>query len=196
MVEEQSAKEALQNILPKILKINTTFDIHAYRGKTDLLSKLPSRLQGYKAWLPEDHLIVILVDRDREDCLNLKNNLEKIATEAGLITKSSAGIDKPFQVLNRIAIEELEAWFFGDIPAITTAYPRVSLNLATQAKYRDPDGITGGTWEALERVLQKAGYHQGGLEKNKAAREISRYMNPANNRSKSFQVFYNALLKE
>ncbi|HBE17276.1 MAG TPA: hypothetical protein DEG17_03250 [Cyanobacteria bacterium UBA11149] len=194
IVEEYSAKEFLQNILPKILNTNSTFDIHAYRGKTDLVSKLPSRLKGYKAWLPEDHLIVVLVDKDREDCLILKNKLEKIAIDAGLITKSSSGIGQTFQVINRIAIEELEAWFFGDIQAITAAYPGVSANLGTQAKYRNPDAIAGGTWEALERILQKAGYHQGGLEKNKAAREIARHMNPANNRSKSFQVFYHALL--
>lgn len=92
-------------------------------------------------------------------------------------------------------VEELEAWFFGDVQALVTAYPGVSPHLATQAKYRDPDAITGGTWEALEKVLQRAGYHQGGLEKVKAAREISLHMNPLDNRSKSFQIFYEGLLK-
>jgi hypothetical protein len=94
-----------------------------------------------------------------------------------------------------VIIEELEAWFFGDVQAIVTAYPTVSPNLGTQAKYRDSDAIAGGTWEALERVLQKAGYHQGGLEKNKGAREISMHMNPSANCSKSFQVFHEGLLK-
>jgi hypothetical protein len=41
LVEELSTKEALQHLLPKILTENTTFDIHPYKGKTDLLSKLP-----------------------------------------------------------------------------------------------------------------------------------------------------------
>ena len=94
-----------------------------------------------------------------------------------------------------MAIEELEAWFFGDVKAITTAYPKVSPNLASKEKYRDPDTITGGTWEALERVLKRAGYYQGGLEKVKAAREISIHMNPKQNCSKSFQVFYDGLLE-
>lgn len=92
-------------------------------------------------------------------------------------------------------IEELEAWFFGDVEAICQAYPKVSPNLAKQQQYRDPDGIKGGTWEALERVLQKAGYHPGGLEKYKASSDISQYMNPESNRSKSFQVFYQGLLE-
>ena len=77
--------------------------------------------------------------------------------------------------------------------AIVQAYPRVSKNLASQAKYRDPDQITGGTWEALEKILQRAGYHQGGLEKLKAARELSSYTDPGKNRSKSFTVFCNGL---
>ena len=55
--------------------------------------------------------------------------------------------------------------------------------------------LPSGTWEALERILQKAGYHQAGLEKVKAAREISLHMNPAENRSKSFQIFYQGLLQ-
>jgi hypothetical protein len=113
----------------------------------------------------------------------------------GTKTKASVGIGQNFQVLNRIAIEELEAWFFGDIDALIHACPGISPNLGSQAKYRDPDMITGGTWEALEKVLQRAGHHKGGLEKTRAAREISQYMNPSKNRSKSFQIFYDGLLQ-
>jgi len=169
--------------------------IHAFRGKTDLLAKLPNRLKGYQTWLPPDWKLVILIDKDREDCLKLKKQLEDMAISAGLITKSSCQKDKSFQVLNRIVVEELEAWFFGDVEAICQAYPKVSPHLAKQKRYRDPDAIKGGTWEALERVLQKAGYHQGGLEKYKASSEISKYMNPESNRSKSFNVFYRGLLQ-
>ncbi len=195
LVEELSMKEALQNLLPKILGEEITFDIHPYQGKTDLLSKLPNRLRGYKSWLPDEDRIVVLVDEDREDCKLLKGKLEKIAINTGFSTKTSVGISQKFQVLNRVAIEELEAWFFGDLHALINAYPGVSPNLENQAKYREADAITGGTWEALEKVLQRAGHHKGGLEKTRAAREISLHMNPSNNRSKSFQIFYDGLLK-
>ena len=194
-MEEASLESALTQLLPKILPSTVTSKIHAFRGKPDLLSKLPNRLKGYQAWLPPDWKIVILIDEDREDCLKLKKQLEEIAISSGLITKSSCQKDKSFQVLNRIVVEELEAWFFGDVPAICQAYPKVSANLANQQPYRDPDAIKGGTWEALERVLKKAGYHPGGLEKYKASSEISQYMNPELNRSKSFQVFYQGLLE-
>lgn len=194
LVEDLSMKEALKNLLPKILREATTFEIHPFQGKTDLIKKLPNRLKGYKRWLLEDCRIVVLVDEDRENCKLLKDKLEAIAIDIGFITKTSTQLNENFQVLNRIAIEELESWFFGDIAAVVQAYPKVSSNLDTQAKYRDPDAIKGGTWEALEKVLQKAGYHQGGLEKTRAAREISLYMNPSNNRSKSFQAFRDGLL--
>ena len=190
LVEELSIELALTNILPKILPPNITFKIHSFRGKNDLVKKLPDRLKGYQAWLPLDHKIVILIDEDRQNCQELKQKIENSTKGAGLITKSSCSDEQDFQVLNRIVIEELEAWFFGDIAAICQAYPRVSSNLANQAKFRDPDGIKGGTWEALEKVLKRAGYHQGGLEKINAAKEISQYMNPQVNRSKSFQIFY------
>ena len=181
--------------MPKILPSNVTFNFHAYDGKKDFLNKVPDRLKGYQRSLRPDWKIVLLIDEDRQDCLELKEKLELMATSAGLITKSSGQKDKSFQVLNRIVVEELEAWFFGDVEAICQAYPKVSANLAKQKQYRDPDAIQGGTAEALERVLKKAGYHLGGLQKQKASSDISQYMNPESNRSKSFQVFYQGLLE-
>ncbi|WP_333411023.1 DUF4276 family protein [Microcoleus sp. T2B6] len=195
LVEEASLESALTQLLPKIVPSTVSSKIHAFRGKPDLLANLPNRLKGYQAWLPPDWKIVILIDEDREDCLKLKQQLEIMAISSGLITKSSCQKDKSFQVLNRIVVEELEAWFFGDVEAIRQAYPKVSPNLANQKKYREPDAIKGGTAEALERVLRNAGYHQGGLEKYKASSEISKYMNPESNLSKSFKVFYQGLLE-
>lgn len=195
LVEEPSAEAALSNILPKVFEPTTSFAIHPYQGKQDLLKKLPSRLRGYKAWLPREWRIVILIDADDEDCRRLKGRLEDIAQNSNLLTKSAARNSSNFQVLNRLAIEELEAWFLGDIEALNAAYPRISLNLGNKAKYRDPDAITGGTWEALERELKRVGYFTGGLSKISAAREISLHMVPERNRSHSFQVFRRGLLE-
>ena len=194
-VEEPSLELAWTELLPKILPSNVTSNIHTYQGKPDFFKKVPNRLKGYQPLLPPDGKILLLIDEDREDCLKLKKQLEDMAISAGLIPKSSCQKYKSFQVLNRIVVEELEAWFFGDVEAICQAYPKVSANLAKQKGYRDPDAIKGGTWEALERVLKKAGYHPGGLDKPKASSEISKYMNPKSNRSKSFQVFYQGLLE-
>ena len=98
-----------------------------------------------------------------------------------------------YQVVNRIVIEELEAWFFGDWQAVQAAYPRVAGTIPRKAAFRDPDAIAGGTWEAIERILKRAGYFKGGLRKLELAREVAQHMEPARNSSHSFRVFENAV---
>jgi hypothetical protein len=190
-VEEESAETALVELVPKILHFVEDWDFEIYRsqGKLDLLRDLPNRLKRHQYETNVDWRVIILLDRDDDDCVELKKKLETFCTSALLRTRSQQYPD--YQVINRIACEELEAWFFGDIGAIVQAYPGVDRYLAKQAPFRDPDAISGGTWEQLERIL--APYHPGGLEKIRAATEISRHMNPDINRSKSFQVFRDAL---
>ncbi len=176
LVEEVSAEVGLNNILPRILKDDISNVIHPFSGKMDLLSQLSNRLKGYRKWLAEDGRIVVLIDRDQDDCRTLKAKLEKAAKEAGFVTKSDAQGRNRFEVLNRLAIEELEAWFFGDPKAIVQAYPRVPTTIRGKARYRDPDAIAGGTWEALERVLKKAGYYPSGMPKVETARPVRSWL--------------------
>lgn len=187
LLEEPSAEAFLAGFLPRLLPETITWQLITFQGKADLLTNLESRLKGYRRWIPDDFRIMVLVDEDREDCKQLKNKLEQAALNAGFITKSRAS--GPFMVLNRIAVEELEAWFLGDVEALRAAYPGVSANLGQQAKYRDPDAIAGGTWEALEKVLQRAGYFRGGLGKIELARTLAPYMQATRNRSSSFRCF-------
>ncbi|MHC1688219.1 MAG: DUF4276 family protein [Methanothrix sp.] len=196
LVEELSAEAALLNMVPKILGASASFEIHPYQCKDDLLSKLPQVMRGYAKWLPDDWSIVVLVDEDRSDCDALKGRMEEAADAARLVTRTKAGSSNchaRFQVLNRIAIEELEAWFFGDVHAINQAYPRVPKTLGCRSRYKDPDSIKGGTWESLERELKKSGYFSGGLRKIEAAKTISAFIEPERNNSKSFQVFREGL---
>ncbi|MGH3451756.1 MAG: DUF4276 family protein [Haloechinothrix sp.] len=193
LVEELSAEQALRILLPQIVGKEVMFEIRSFSGKTDLLKKLPQRLRGYATWVAAaDTRIVVLVDRDDDDCVALKAKLEKIAAEAGLSTPSTASDAADVIVVNRIAVEELEAWFFGDVTALHRAYPRVPATLNQQARYRVPDTING-TWEALEHVLQKHGYHAAGLPKTVAAVEIAKHMDVERNRSQSFQAFRDGL---
>ncbi len=187
IVEEPSMEQALRVLLPRLLD-GVSFQIYAHQCKSELLARLPGRLLGYSSWLPENWRIVIVVDRDDEDCIILKNALEGIAAIAGLRTRTTAA-SPGYQVVNRLAIEELEAWYFGDWNAVRRAYPRVSSAVPSQARYREPDGIRGGTWEAFERILQKAGYFRSGLRKIEAAHAIAREWDPDINRSHSFGVF-------
>lgn len=191
-VEEPSAEAALALLLPKLLG-DVEFQIIHFQGKQDLLNQTPARLRGYASWLPEDWRILVLVDRDDEDCFVLKSELENMAADAGLLTKTATGGSACFRVVNRIACEELEAWFFGDWAAVKSAFPRVPATVPHKAGFRDPDAITGGTWEAMERVLQKAGYFKSGLRKVELARSVAQHMVPDANTSRSFQAFAGAV---
>lgn len=187
-LEEPSAEAFLQGLLPKLVPGGTTWNPIVFQGKTDLLGNLERRLKGYKSWMPEDWKIVVLIDEDRANGRELKARMEAASAAAGFSTKTAATGGK-FVVLNRIAVEELEAWFFGDAVALATAFPGVSPTLGAEAAYRSPDAITGGTWEALERVLQRAGYYGGGLPKIEVAREMAMHMEVGRNTSPSFQIF-------
>ena len=139
LVEEPSAEEALSLLIPKIVGDKASFAIHSFGDKQTLLREIGSRLKAYAQWMPADWRIVILVDRDDDDCQKLKARLELAAKDASLSTKTVASHKNRIRVINRIAIEELEAWFFGDVQALTAAYPKVSLKLIKKAAYRDAD---------------------------------------------------------
>lgn len=183
LVEEPSMEAFLKAWLPRYL--SATFDVVAFQGKDDLLGKLEARLRGYAAWIPADWRLVVIVDRDDDDCLVLKARLEDICTKAGVTTRRSAPMG--WVGATCLAIEELEAWYFGNWPAVRAAFPKVSPNVPRIDAYRNSDGILGGTWEAFERIMQKAGYFNGGLQKVRAARDIgSRIDSDTKSTSSSF----------
>lgn len=192
LVEEPSMEAFLRIVLPRLLPVDRTFEIHVFQGKTDLLGKLCVRLRGYRHWLPREWRLVVMVDRDDDNCLELKERLEASAQDASLLSRTRAQ-DGLWQVVNRVVIEELEAWYFGDWNAVCAAYPRVRPTVARQARYRDPDAIPGGTWEAFERVLQRHGYFRTGLRKVEAAEAVAAHFDPDRSRSRSFAEFRHAI---
>lgn len=193
LVEEPSMEMFLRVILPKILG-DITFKVYPFLCKEDLLKRLCGRLKGYASWIPDEWRILVIVDRDDDDCFELKDKLERMASEASLVTRAQAH-GNPYTVINRIAIEELESWYFGDWEAVRAVFPKVPAALTSKAKYRDPDAIKGGTWEAFERVLQEYGYFKSGLRKIEAARDIGPRMVPERNRSNSFAALRNVLVE-
>lgn len=108
IVEEPSMEALLRCIAPHLLG-DVPFEIFPFQSKDELLRELPKRLRGYKAWLPTTHKIVVLVDRDNDNCHALKQQLEDAASQAGLVTRS-ASQGSPYSIVNRIVVEELEAW--------------------------------------------------------------------------------------
>lgn len=147
LVEEPSMEAFLRAHLPNLLGRATSFEVYPYQGKDDLLNRLEQRLRGYAAWLPQDWRIVVIVDRDDDDCLALKDLLEARVLSAGL--RSRRATKSQWQVVTRIAVEELESWYFGDWQAVSAVYPRVPQGTAGKASFRDCDAIRGGTWECF-----------------------------------------------
>jgi Domain of unknown function (DUF4276) len=190
LVEEPSMEGALRELLPRLLG-STTFEVYRHQGKADLLKKLPGKLAAYAKSLPTTHCVLVVVDRDRDDCTDLKTKIDRIATHARLTPRSASNTQ--WRMVSRIAIEELEAWYFGDWAAVRAAYPRVKASIPRQAEYRRPDEIEGGTCEAFERELQKAGYFATGLRKIEIAREVAKHMEPRRNTSPSFQKLVEVL---
>ena len=201
LVEDQSGKEALERILPKIIGANYTLHswrLRSYRGlgripkdlrgKTDpqkriLLDRLPRILQGYGCSLPPSASVVVVVDLDNRDCMAFKQELLDVL---------SACDPRP-TTLFRIAIEESEAWLLGDRQAVKAAYPRVRESVLDRY---EQDSICD-TWELLADAvhpggsarLKREGYPVAGEAKCGWARNIAPHMNVDQNLSKSFQVF-------
>lgn len=192
LVEEPSMEAFLSPLLSRCLPEGCTFRIHTHQGKPALLRKLKNRLKGYASWLPQDHRIVVIVDMDKDQCHQLKSKLEEACVQAGLQSRRAAG-NPQWQVVTRIAVEELEAWYFGDWQAVCRAFRGVSPTVPKRSGYRNPDAIQGGTWEAFERVLKKGGHCKQGLPKVQAATAIGKHVKPERNISPSFQAFWQAL---
>lgn len=81
-----------------------------------LFGQLPAKLRAF-AVKGADVCVVVLVDQDDDDCVQLLADLQK------MLAKLKA---KPVNVLFRIAMEEIEAWFLADRQAVTAAYANAS----------------------------------------------------------------------
>jgi len=188
LVEEPSMEAALREIMPRILQDRARWKPINMGNKDKLLKALPARLRAYRKRIDngEDLKIIVLVDRDGDNCEQLKHRLETIAREAGLTTKTASKGQGDFQVVTRIAIEELEAWFMGDVDALKAAFSSLS-SAKFPGNFSNPDN--GGTWERLHRFLKRNGIYRKSYPKIEAARKIAKHMEPGRNRSRSFHNF-------
>jgi len=191
LVEEPSMEAFLEVFIRRWFP-DCSFAITHFRDKMRFYGALERVLIGYASWIGSDFRIVILMDRNSDDCKALKEYLEACAARAGLRTRRTSPDD--WQVATCIVIEELEAWYFGDWEAVCAAYPRAPKDIPGKSRYRNPDAIHGGTAEAFERVLQRVGYYAAGLAKVDAARRVGAHFDPARCRSQSFRYFYAILL--
>ena len=202
LVEDQSGKKALDILIPKILGDMHTHRVFAYKGigripknmrdthdasKRILLDNLPKLLKGYGNTFAgyQDYSAAVILVCDLDDkCLK--------TFRAELYDILNACNPRP-ETRFCIAVEEGEAWFLGDLPAVKAAYPRARDAVLTT--YVN-DSICG-TWETLAdavyhggaSALSANGWQAIGAEKSKWAAIITPHMNVVTNSSPSFRYF-------
>ena len=128
LLEEPSMKWFLDQILPRIVPAGVEFQTVPHQGCSDLRKSIPKKL---KCWFEPDKIIhfVVVHDRDDKDCRQLKQELRQLcdAIRPG--------------VLIRIPCQELEAWYWGDLQAVSEAMGKNITNCARKRKFRNPDAI-------------------------------------------------------
>ncbi len=137
-----------------------------HNGKSDLVASIPKKLRGWSC--PEDKFVIVH-DQDSADCKILKAHLLALCNGSRN------------ECLVRIPCKELEAWYFGDLTAVSQAYGKNFEGYSNKKKYRHPDSIENAKDE-LRKLIPS---HQQIL----GAQLIGVHMEPERNTSPSFQVF-------
>jgi len=102
----------------------------------------------------------------------------------------AAGCNPTPNTLFRLAIEEVEAWYLGDLQALVQAYPRAK----AEALNRYVQDSACNTWELLadavhpggSAAIKKAGWPLPGQVKHQWAERIGPLLDPDRNVSPSF----------
>lgn len=187
LVEEHSAGDLLKSQLPAWLGAPVSVNVRRFSGKPALLQALPDRLRGYARLLSqgENLVVLVLVDRDTDDCLELKSEMEQAVARAGLHTRMSSD---PYEVCCRIAVMELEAWYYGDWAAVRRAYPR--LPRSPSKAQRHPDTAVVKPSISFQQQMRQAGYRGPDEDsKRRWAERIGPQLDPDSSGSASFRTF-------
>jgi hypothetical protein len=197
LVEGPSEKAFLELWLPRFLPRQHAFKIIPHRGKgripgdpskkpdprrQGLLDQLPAKLRAYgKELRSETDRILVLVDLDRDDCLDLKNRIVALLDYC----------NPPPVALFRIAIEEFEAFYLGDKSAIRTAFQKSKLS---KMDLYIQDSICG-TWELFRDVIGETAEDKVEWAKLMGPYLTTHWKGSSANRSNSFQQFCKGMLK-
>lgn len=180
-VEEPSAKIVLDVILPKIIPDNSLFQVHSHQGKQDLEHAIKTTVPSISK-IPGARILIVR-DQDSEDCRKVKKHLIKI------IGKKS---ESP--TLVRIVCRELEAWFLGDLSAVSQAYPRVKPKAHNnKADFRNVDTIQNAS-EFLMAIIPEYKNRES-LPKLEISESIAPHLDLKNNSSTSFKHFVSGVEK-
>lgn len=172
LLEEPSMKHLLAGLLPRLMPgwvEGEHFLCVPHEGKSDLDRSVPRKLTAWQ--VPGDRFCV-LRDNDAAACEEVKARLVKLCADSG----------RP-DTLVRLACQELEAWYLGDLEALAEAFKEPRLcGPAMRKRFVDPDAWQKPSVE-VQRVLPQ-------FQKGQGARRMGVALRGADeSRSRSFQVF-------
>lgn len=175
LLEEPSAKELLEVIIPKI-NPNLIFRCIVFQGKQDLEKNISKKIKGYQN---EDARFLVIRDKDSSDCIKVKNQLIQKCNESGK-TKYKV----------RILCYELETIYLADLKAVEKGLKIKNLTSLQEKKiYRQPD-IFPNPKKTLRELAIK---HKGMYFDIAGSRAIAPFLDLNNKRSSSFKNLINAI---
>jgi len=204
LVEDSSGAKLLQCLLPQLFGPYAephTWRLLSFKGigripknlgnkpdptKRMLLDQLPRLLRAFGR-TPGIDAVVVVLDTDRRDCKMFLQELKAVAQ--GCVPAPTT--------LIRLAIEEMEAWYLGDLRALREAYPGARADVF---KGYVQDSACN-TWELLadaiypggSAALKKSGWPLPGQVKHEWAEKIGPRMVMDRNVSPSFGKFRDGL---
>lgn len=172
LVEEPSMAALLEVVLPTLVPSAVAFRVIPHQGKNDLDRSFPRKL---KAWGNPNARFIVLRDNDGVDCRKLKKELANLCPRHA---RQSVKI--------RLVMQMLESWILGDLLALGRAFNKPQLaDRQDSRKFRNPDDLANASEEVVRLVPE--------YQKVSGAREVAKYMTPADNRSTSFRAFRSGL---
>lgn len=174
LLEEPSARDLLEGLLPKLLPPGLVVRYLVFEGKQDLERQLVRKM---RLWCQPDSAFVVLRDQDAADCRAVKAKLQALVAQS-----------QRSPTLVRVACRELESWVVGDWQAVAEAFeqPNLSEHGAKEA-YRDPDQLVRPV-ESLRRYIPE-------YQKRDGARRVGVLLDPQRNQSRSFRAFCSGVQK-
>jgi len=203
LCEGESDMPALREVLTRRFKLKEGehFRIHPHRGKgrlpdkahrlkkpdpadNSLLHQLPIKLKniGCQSRPGYEVAVVVVVDADRDNCVELKRKLLDLYAELPT---------KPLRCLFRIAVEETESWFIAEPAAVKKGYPKADI---TQLAKVGKDAVCGA-WECLARAIGVDPAKCGGGEKVAWASTIAPHLSLNEAKSPSLAALVNGVCR-
>lgn len=178
LLEEESAKNMLEGIVPRLVPEGVHVQYMTFSGKQDLEKQLNRKI---RLWLDPDSRFIILRDQDSGNCSAIKARLLNIVQATG----------RADVCFVRIACHELESFFLGDLEAVGQALNIPSISRKQNKNpYRRPDSIAN----AAEELKKLTGNRYSKLAGSRAIAPCLSLN--GSNRSHSFGVLVEAILRQ